>query len=384
MNNKNIAILGSTGSIGCQTLEVVDESPHLTVDLLSAHANAELLKAQIERYQPKAVVVTHEETFKEIKALFGDRIQVVSDWAHFKAQIADTAIIVGAISGAAGIEPTLSALELGKTVALANKETMVAAGDLVATCLEKHGGRIIPVDSEHSAIYQCLEDGNPPEHILLTASGGPFRTLPIERFPDITLEDALAHPNWSMGQKITIDSATLMNKGLEVIEAQRLFHVPYENIHVLVHPQSIIHSMVQFADGSILGQLGCADMRLPIQYALNETRRLPNGFKKLNLAEVGSLTFEAPRWEAFPALRLAYDAGKAGGSVPAALNAANEIAVAAFLQRAIAFTDIVPVVTSVLDHHEAVPITDIEQLKELDNQVRKETHAVIEKRMLSC
>lgn len=384
MNDKKIAVLGSTGSIGCQTLEVIEESPHLRVDALSAHANVALLKQQIEQFKPKYVFVTEAAAFKDIKAHYGDRTHVFHDWSHFKSVLDNIDIVVGAISGAAGIQPTLAALEMGKTVALANKETMVAAGDLVRACLAQHHGCIIPVDSEHSAIYQCLEQGNRPETIILTASGGPFRTLPLEKFKDITLEDALAHPNWSMGQKITIDSATLMNKGLEVIEAHQLFQVPYEQIEVLVHPQSVVHSMVQFTDGSILAQLGCADMRLPIQYALNETERLPNSFKRLNLAEVATLTFEPPRWEAFPALRLAFDAGQAGGSMPAALNAANEIAVAAFLQRALHFTDIVAVVSAVLEQHHVVPIHDIQALSELDQQVRRETHAVIERRMRSC
>lgn len=384
MPEKRIALLGSTGSIGCQTLEVVDITPDIKVSILSGHANWRLLSQQTKKYLPEAVIVTDSTAYHKVKEQLSDNIKILPNWNQLEELLESVDVVVGAISGAAGIEPTLTALRLGKTVALANKETLVAAGDLVDLMLDQYHGKIIPVDSEHSAIYQCLENRGEVKKIILTASGGPFRKFSSEKLRSVTIEDALNHPNWSMGRKITIDSATLMNKGLEVIEANRLFGVPYQNIEVVVHPQSILHSAVQFVDGSIIGQLGCADMRLPIQYALNNTQRVGNNFDHLDMLAVGEMSFEKPRFDDFPSLALAYQAGKTGGSAPAVLNAANEIAVENFLQKKIKFLDIGYVVEEVLSHHISEKITNIEQLKAIDAWAREAAMDCIKKRDYSC
>ncbi len=370
---KRLAILGSTGSIGRQTLEVVEAHPSLfSIEVLAVNSNVDLLIQQVRKYQPKHVFVTNTVAYETVRSLLNEEgISVYNDWSKFDDVCDEVDFIIGAISGAAGIEPTLKALRKGLTIGLANKETLVSAGDLVADLLVRYNGKIIPVDSEHSAIFQCLDGQVKAEKLILTASGGPFRTWESERFTEITLSDALAHPNWSMGSKITIDSATLMNKGLEVIEAQRLFDMPVSAIEVVVHPESIIHSMVQFPDGSVLAQLGLADMRLPIQYALSYPKRLSNPFPKLDFIKAAALHFEAPRWNDFPALRLAYEAARLGGNIPAVLNAANEEAVGAFLAERIKFTDITPLVASVLDEFTVCKIESLEMLREIDSLARQ-------------
>lgn len=349
---KHLAILGSTGSIGTQTLEVVDALGTYQVDILSAHRNKALLYEQVRKYQPKHVFITDKTTYEYFKGVQNEtpfcRYHYL--WADYADCLEGIDCVIGAITGAAGIEPVLDSLRAGLRIGLANKETMVEAGDLVNDLLAKHGGEIIPVDSEHSAIFQCLE-GRPQEiaKIILTASGGPFRTWESERFQSITRADALKHPNWSMGAKITIDSATMVNKGLEIIEAHYLFNCDYDRIQVVVHPESIVHSMVQFVDGAIKAQLGLPDMRLPIQLALTWPERVPCKVPRMSLAEVAKLTFFAPDYEAFPALNLAKQAAALKGDRGAVLNGANEAAVGLFLDGRIGFTEIAERVSHALD-----------------------------------
>ena len=353
---RGIAILGSTGSIGTQALEVVrDQRDALHVEVLSAHSNADLLVAQALEFKPNAVVIGDEAKWKQVNdALFDEGIKVYSG-AEALEQVVEVDgidMVLTAMVGAAGLKPTLRAIEAGKHIALANKETLVVAGEIVMNAARNKGVDIHPVDSEHSAIYQCLagEFHNPIEKIILTASGGPFRGRTLESLAGVTKADALKHPNWDMGAKITIDSASLMNKGLEVIEAKWLFDISPDQIDVVVHPQSIVHSCVQFDDGSIKAQLGLPDMKLPIQYALTYPRRLKNDFPRFSFMDYPSLTFEQPDTETFQNLALAFDALRAGGNAPAILNAANEVAVARFLKDDIEFLDLPRVVEHALEH----------------------------------
>ena len=353
---RGIAILGSTGSIGTQALEVVrDQRDALHVEVLSAHSNADLLVAQALEFKPNAVVIGDEAKWKQVNdALFDEGIKVYSG-AEALEQVVEVDgidMVLTAMVGAAGLKPTLRAIEAGKHIALANKETLVVAGEIVMNAARNKGVDIHPVDSEHSAIYQCIagEFHNPIEKIILTASGGPFRGRTLESLAGVTKADALKHPNWDMGAKITIDSASLMNKGLEVIEAKWLFDISPDLIDVVVHPQSIVHSCVQFDDGSIKAQLGLPDMKLPIQYALTYPRRLKNDFPRFSFMDYPSLTFEQPDTKTFRNLALAFDALRAGGNAPAILNAANEVAVARFLKDDIEFLDLPRVVEHALGH----------------------------------
>ena len=353
---RGIAILGSTGSIGTQALEVVrDQRDALHVEVLSAHSNADLLVAQALEFKPNAVVIGDEAKWKQVNdALFDEGIKVYSG-AEALEQVVEVDgidMVLTAMVGAAGLKPTLRAIEAGKHIALANKETLVVAGEIVMNAARNKGVDIHPVDSEHSAIYQCIagEFHNPIEKIILTASGGPFRGRTLESLAGVTKADALKHPNWDMGAKITIDSASLMNKGLEVIEAKWLFDISPDQIDVVVHPQSIVHSCVQFDDGSIKAQLGLPDMKLPIQYALTYPRRLKNDFPRFSFMDYPSLTFEQPDTKTFRNLALAFDALRAGGNAPAILNAANEVAVARFLKDDIEFFDLPRVVEHALEH----------------------------------
>jgi 1-deoxy-D-xylulose-5-phosphate reductoisomerase len=348
--------LGSTGSIGTQALEVVrDQRDALHVEVLSAHSNADLLVAQALEFKPNAVVIGDEAKWKQVNdALFDEGIKVYSG-AEALEQVVEVDgidMVLTAMVGAAGLKPTLRAIEAGKHIALANKETLVVAGEIVMNAARNKGVDIHPVDSEHSAIYQCIagEFHNPIEKIILTASGGPFRGRTLESLAGVTKADALKHPNWDMGAKITIDSASLMNKGLEVIEAKWLFDISPDQIDVVVHPQSIVHSCVQFDDGSIKAQLGLPDMKLPIQYALTYPRRLKNDFPRFSFMDYPSLTFEQPDTKTFRNLALAFDALRAGGNAPAILNAANEVAVARFLKDDIEFLDLPRVVEHALGH----------------------------------
>ncbi len=343
---KRIAILGSTGSIGTQTLDVVREhADEYEAYALTAGHNAELLIAQAREFHPEVVVIADESRYETVREALADL--PIKVWAGAEAigdaaSLPDVDVVVTAMVGFAGLRPTVAAIEAGKTIALANKETLVVAGELITELAVKHRAPILPVDSEHSAIFQSLvgEDGNAIDKILLTASGGPFRTTPIEELANVTAARALKHPNWEMGAKITIDSATMMNKGFEMIEAKWLFGVEPERIEVLVHPESIVHSAVQLADGGVKAQLGVPDMRLPIQYALSFPRRLSLSGERLDLAALGRLTFERPDFDKFDCLRIAYEAIAAGGNLPCVVNAANEVANAAFRRGAVGFLDI--------------------------------------------
>ncbi len=346
MKKRRIAILGSTGSIGTQTLDVVRQHPELfEVELISAANSVDLLARQAREFDVNNVVICNEARYEALSEALKDSDAKVwtgvdSLCSLVRGEAVD--IVVGAMVGFSGLRPTLAALEAGKIVALANKETLVAAGGLVTKVMREHGAVILPVDSEHSAIFQCLlgAQGNTVEKIHLTASGGPFRTWNKKRISGATAADALKHPNWNMGSKVTIDSATMMNKGFEVIEARWLFDVAPKDIQVVVHPESIIHSMVEFTDGAVIAQLGCPDMREPIGFALSFPARISVGNRKLDFATLGKLTFEAPDLSRFPNLRLAYEAIERGGNAPCALNAANEVAVAAYLRNEIGFYDI--------------------------------------------
>ncbi|MDZ7362104.1 MAG: 1-deoxy-D-xylulose-5-phosphate reductoisomerase [candidate division KSB1 bacterium] len=355
---KRLTILGSTGSIGVNCLNVVEtHAGEFEVAYLAAHANVALLHQQAQRFRPRAVVVVQPpaernwmERFKKIGVEFLTGAAALVEIAG----ATDVEVVVNAIVGAAGLPATRQALQKGRTVALANKETLVVAGELITATARKHGGVLIPIDSEHSAVWQCLvgESRQRIEKLVLTASGGPFRQRPKDDFAGITVAEALNHPNWTMGRKITIDSATLMNKGLEVIEAHWLFEVAVDRIHVVIHPQSIIHSMVEFVDGSIKAQLGVPDMRVPIQYALTYPDRLPNEFPRLNFQQWRQLDFHEPDLEKFMCLRLAYEALREGGTAPAVLNAANEEAVHAFLAETIRFDRIPHLIDSALQKHQ--------------------------------
>ena len=379
---KRLAILGATGSIGTQTLQVVDAFPgQFEVVILAGHSNWQLLLQQAEKYHPACIVVTEPAAYEKLKQENRDPGCAVLCGMQGVLSALDTYqidMLVGAMSGAAGIEPTLKALEMGIDLALANKETLVAGGDLVRKAQQKSGAKILPVDSEHSAIFQCIEPGSKClNKILLTASGGPFRTWDKEALYQVTPTQALKHPNWSMGQKITIDSATLMNKGLEVIEANWLFGVDYDNIQVLVHPQSIIHSMVEYGDGTVLAHLGKADMRIPIQYALTWPERAANPFPKLDFTKLAGLEFFDPDYDKFPALALAFQAGRTGKSAPAVLNGANEIAVAAFLKEQIGFMDIPALVGWVVEQHNPVEIESFAHLLEIDRWARNQAELFV-------
>lgn len=364
---KTIAVLGSTGSIGTQTLDVVRQHPdRFGVFMLSANNNAELLISQALEFRVPHVVICNADKYRELRAALPDTVQVHLGIEAACALVREPEVdaVVAAMVGFSGLRPTLAALEAGKTLALANKETLVAAGSVVMACAAAHGARIYPVDSEHSAIFQCMEGagGNPVERIHLTASGGPFRTWSREEIAKATREQALKHPNWDMGAKITIDSATMMNKGFEVIEARWLFDLPASRIHVVVHPESVIHSMVEFADGAVLAQLGTPDMRVPIQLALSYPERLPLDTKRLDFGALRDLHFFEPDREKFPCLQLAFDALERGGNIPCALNAANEAAVAAYLRGKIGFYDIPAVLKKVTERCDFVAEPNLDDI----------------------
>ena len=370
-------MLGSTGSIGTQALDVIREQHDaLHVEVLSAHNNADLLVKQALEFRPNVVVIGNEEKWKKVNdALFDLGIKVYSG-AEALEQVVETDgidMVLTAMVGAAGLKPTMRAIQAGKHIALANKETLVVAGELVMAAARKRGVDIHPVDSEHSAIYQCLagEFHNPIEKVILTASGGPFRGRDLASLKGVTKADALKHPNWDMGAKITIDSASLMNKGLEVIEAKWLFDVTPDQIDVVVHPQSIVHSCVQFTDGSIKAQLGLPDMKLPIQYALTYPRRLANAFPRFSFMDYPELTFEQPDTKTFRNLALAFDALRTGGNAPAVLNAANEIAVARFLRDELTFLDLPRVVEHALERVTLLSKPSLDDLVASDTEARR-------------
>ena len=354
---KSLSVLGSTGSIGTQTLDVVRQFPNeFNVEALASNCNLELMEKQVLEFKPSNVCLFDEEKADTFRQLALPDVQVLSGMQGLKAcctlQKVDTVVI--ALVGAVGLEPTMTAIQNGKNIALANKETLVAGGDLVMSAVKKWNITLIPIDSEHSAIFQCLngEDRRTVERIIITASGGAFRDWNREELANATPEHALKHPNWSMGGKITIDSATLMNKALEVIEAHHLYSMPFERIQAVIHPQSIIHSLVEFTDSSIIAQVGLPDMRLPIQYALSYPRRLPNpNLKRLNVANCQDLTFREIDEEFYPCFKIGVNAGKTGGTAPAVMNAANEVAMTAFLDKKIKFLQISQIVDSVVKAH---------------------------------
>lgn len=352
---KRIGILGSTGSIGTQTLEIVDHNPELKVVSMAAGRNVDLFEKQIRKYQPEIVAMWTEEACKELRTRIADmNVKVVCgmDGLIEVSTAENMEILVTAIVGMIGIRPTIAAIEAKKTIALANKETLVCAGHIIMPLAKKNGVSILPVDSEHSAIFQSLQ-GNKHEQvksILLTASGGPFRGKTRKELETMTVKDALNHPNWSMGKKVTIDSASLVNKGLEVMEAKWLFDVSLEQINVLIHPQSILHSAVEYIDGAVMGQMGTPDMKLPIQYALFYPERKIMDGKSLNLFDIATLTFERPDTDTFPGLKLAMQAARKGGNLPTVFNAANEKAVSLFLEEKIRFLEIPEMIQSAMDH----------------------------------
>lgn len=374
---KNLAILGATGSIGSSTLEIVRNNPDkLKAQVLTGGKKWQQLAKQALEFMPELVVIADKSAYPELKkALAGTSIRIEAGDEAIVASVKEPALnaVVAAIVGAAGLMPVMAAIENKLQICLANKETLVVGGSLVMQAVKQAGVDLLPVDSEHSAIFQCLQ-GSPDRirhKIIITASGGPFRTFTADQLEKVTPEQALKHPNWDMGGKITIDSATLMNKGLEVIEAHWLFTTDYDNIEVVVHPQSIIHSLVEFSDGSVIAQLGWPDMRLPIQYALSWPQRWSRPLPPLDLSRVKDMTFELPDLARFPCLAYALEAGRAGGVMPCVLNAANEVAVAAFLDRRIGFNGIPQLIRKSLDFFENQAVTSLSQLLEVDAQARK-------------
>ena len=379
---RKIAVLGSTGSIGTQTLEIVRNNGDLEVTALAAGRNVDALERQIREFRPETACLWEEEAARDLKERVRDLdVRVVWGMEGLMEAAAGgpAQIVVTAVVGMIGIRPTMAAMEAGKDIALANKETLVTAGHLIMPLAAEKGVRILPVDSEHSAIFQCLQGagGNPAHKILLTASGGPFRGWDRERLSHVTVEDALRHPNWSMGKKITIDSSTMVNKGLEVMEARWLFGVEFDQIQVVVQPTSVIHSMVEFADGAVIAQLGTPDMKLPIQYALYypERRYLPG--ERLDFAKIGEIHFEEPDCRTFNGLALAYEAGRKGGTMPTVFNAANEQAVALFLDRKIPYLAIADLIQGAMENCSMVEAPGVEEILQAERQAR----AYVERQM---
>ena len=379
---KNISLLGATGSIGMQTLDVIkSHSDRFELVAFSSGKNIELTKKIIQEFRPLLVSVAEKKDYEQLKQIFPDIHFSYGMDGLIEVAVFDKAdILVNAVIGSVGLYPTLQAIEAGKVIAIANKETLVTAGHIVMDAAAKYNVPVLPVDSEHSAIFQCLQGENPKniERLIITASGGSFRDLSRKELEQVTVDDALNHPNWSMGAKITIDSATMMNKGLEVIEAHWLFGLPYEKIDVLLHKESIIHSMVEFHDSSVIAQLGTPDMRIPIQYALSFPERLPaaNG-KRLDLAAMGKLHFQHMDLERFRCLHLAFEAGKAGGTLPTVLNAANEVAVQKFLKQEISFLQIEDLIEKALNSHQNILNPSLEVIQEIDLETRKRVSTLL-------
>ena len=376
---KKIAILGSTGSIGTQTLEIVRDTPDLQVMGLAAGSNAALMEKQIREFHPALAVMWSEEAAEELRGRTADLpVKVLSGMEGLLALASDASyeILVTAIVGMIGIRPTIAAIESGKTIALANKETLVTAGHLIMPLAKKHKVPILPVDSEHSAIFQSMngEDKKQVSKILLTASGGPFRGRSRQELAGMRAEDALKHPNWSMGRKITVDSASLVNKALEVMEARWLFDVELDSIQVVIHPQSIIHSMVEYVDGAVIAQLGMPDMKLPIQYALFYPERRPMAGERVDFFKLGQITFERPDTEVFTGLKLGMQAARTGGSMPTVFNAANEKAVAMFLNHSIGFLEIPELIEKCMNHHRVIENPNVNEIL----QAEAETYEYIE------
>jgi 1-deoxy-D-xylulose-5-phosphate reductoisomerase len=380
---KKLTILGSTGSIGVSTLEIVAAHPDkFEIVALTAGNNLDLLKRQIEKFSPQVVAVVTAESAKKLNGMLnGKKPEILCGIPGMikVASATDATMVVAAIVGSAGLVPAVAAIKAGKDIALANKETLVAAGRLVMDLVEQHGVKLYPVDSEHSAVFQSLQGhkGENVERIILTASGGPFLNYPLEKLSHVSVSDALSHPNWSMGQKITIDSATMMNKGLEIIEARWLFDMTPDRIDVVIHPQSIIHSMVEYIDGCVMAQLGVPDMKAPIAYALTYPERARTGVKPLDLTEISTLSFFKPDLTRFPALKLAYRSLQDGESMPAVMNAANEVAVEAFLSGKIKFTDIVTIIEKTMNLHKPHSLDSLDEVLSLDIWSREKTRELL-------
>ncbi|MEH7456903.1 1-deoxy-D-xylulose-5-phosphate reductoisomerase [Bacillus pseudomycoides] len=373
---KNISLLGASGSIGTQTLDVLRMHPdQFRLVAFSVGKNIDYAVKVIQEFSPQLVSVQREEDVVSLQSVSGNTKVVYGDKGLLEVALHPEAeVVINAVVGSVGLLPTLRAIEAKKTIGIANKETLVTAGHLVMEAARKYNVSLLPVDSEHSAIFQCLNGENEKRisRLIITASGGSFRDRTRDELHHVTVEDALRHPNWSMGSKITIDSATMMNKGLEVIEAHWLFGIPYEQIDVVLHKESIIHSMVEFEDRSVMAQLGSPDMRVPIQYALTYPDRLPlSDTKRLNLWEIGTLHFEKMDQERFRCLRFAYEAGKTGGSMPAVMNAANEVAVAAFLQKKIGFLAVEDLIEKAMHHHNVIARPSLEEIQEIDAATRR-------------
>ncbi|MFZ2957119.1 MAG: 1-deoxy-D-xylulose-5-phosphate reductoisomerase [Candidatus Ozemobacteraceae bacterium] len=381
---RRLSLLGSTGSIGLNTLDVVRAHPErLSIAAIAANRSWKKLAEQAIEFSPRLVAIFDEAGAERLRdALRGRDITIVSgmDGLLEAASMTDSDTLVTAVVGSIGLKPVMAGIEAGKTICLANKETLVVGGKLVTEAAERHGVEILPVDSEHSAIFQCLQDRDRArvKRLILTASGGPFRQIPADELAAVTPRQALRHPNWDMGGKITIDSATLMNKGLEVIEAHWLFGIDFKRIEVVVHPQSIIHSLVEFIDGSMIAQLGAPDMRLPIQYALSHPDRWPASGESVDLLKIASLSFEPPRRADFPCLDFAYDAGRRGGNLPCLMNAANEVAVASFLEGKLGFTGIPALIRRVMDHLPFAPSPTLEDLLADDRSAREYAEALVD------
>jgi 1-deoxy-D-xylulose-5-phosphate reductoisomerase len=379
---KNIAILGSTGSIGRSSLEVIKNLPgRFCVTYLTANKNIELLQKQITEFHPRGVVVLDRSNASSLEKVLNGQTDVYSGEEGLLEVVKrdDVDIVISSLVGFAGLRPTIEAIKRKKTIALANKETLVVAGQLMISLLKQYGARLVPIDSEHSAIMQCLvgEESSHVAKLILTASGGPFLNRPLSEFGSITVEEALNHPNWNMGKKVTIDSATLMNKGLEVIEAHWLFDLPAERIEVVIHPQSIIHSMVEFVDGSLKAQMGLPDMKIPIQYALTYPSRMPMNGRRVDFPKLCAMTFFEPDRKKFQCLQIAFDVLGLGGTAPAAMNAANEVAVEAFLDRKISFNRIPELIDKAVTSHKSIPQPDLQDIVAADASVRKYVQSLL-------
>ena len=382
---KNIAVLGSTGSIGTQTLEVVRHNPELFhISVLAANSSDELFEQQIREFEPELAVLANEDAYNRLRSRYSGKTQLAGGRQAFVDAAAFDGVdtVVTSMMGFAGLEPTMKALDAKKNIALANKETLVVAGEIVTRRAKEQGVKILPVDSEHCAFFQCLqgEKMESIEKLLLTCSGGPFRGKKREDLLDATKAQVLAHPTWNMGQKITVDSASLVNKGLEVIEAKWLYDVSYDQIQVVVHPQSIVHSMVQFRDGAVIAQLGSTDMKLPIQYALTYPDRVQSEFDRLDFWQMRDLTFAKPDTDTFKGLKFAYEAGAMGGSMPCVFNAANEVAVGAFLKDEIKFLDIYDIIEETMMKRECIMEPTLEELFEEDRWAREFATEVLRKK----
>ncbi|MEK3935047.1 1-deoxy-D-xylulose-5-phosphate reductoisomerase [Sporosarcina sp. FSL W7-1349] len=378
---KKISLLGATGSIGTQTLDIIASNrEQFELVSFSAGMNIDKVREIAQAYQPKLVSVRRKEDAEKLQAEFPAIRFVFGDEGLIEIATSEADVLVNSVIGSVGLRPTLKAIEAGIPIAIANKETLVAAGDIVISEAQKRNVPLLPVDSEHSALFQSLNGENPKRiaRLILTASGGSFRNLTRDQLADVTVEQALAHPNWSMGNKLTVDSATMMNKGLEVIEAHHLFHMPYDQIDCLLHKESIIHSMVEFEDTSIMAQLGSPDMRVPIQYALTYPDRIPmQNAKPLRLEDIGLLHFEKMDFDRFKALSLAYAAGREGGTMPTVMNAANEIAVSLFMERKIPFLQIEELIERAMDAHQSIGTPDLDTILEIDSLTRKMVYAMV-------